>query len=134
MPLRSNTGQSLQNSSQVDQHRVQALQLGIMDPDLICRLSVAQITSTLIYDQATFQPNFNAINDPRMGVVEKDTQCFTCKSPMEVCPGHFGHIALHSPVYHPGLLTYLVKFLRCVCFNCSKLLLLKDLDDQKLTD
>lgn len=42
---------------------------------------------------------------------------------MNECPGHFGHIVLHSPVYHPGLLTYIVKFLRCVCFNCSKLML-----------
>jgi hypothetical protein len=44
-----------------------------MNPDLVCRLSVAEISSTLIYDQTTFQPNFNAVNDPRMGVMEKDT-------------------------------------------------------------
>lgn len=42
---------------------------------------------------------------------------------MNDCPGHFGHMVLHCPVYHPGLLTFIVKFLRCVCFNCSKLLL-----------
>jgi DNA-directed RNA polymerase II subunit RPB1 len=89
-------------------------------------MSVAEISSTLIYDQITFQPNFHAINDPRMGVMDKDSLCYTCKAGMEACPGHFGHIALHSPIYHPGLLTYLVKILRTVCFNCSKLLIHKE--------
>ena len=44
---------------------------------------------------------------------------------METCPGHFGHIALNSPVYHAGMLGYLTKILKCVCFNCSKLLACK---------
>ena len=76
-----------------------------------------------------------------MGVTDKDQRCFTCKAGksfflfssnflfqcigMESCPGHFGHIALNSPVYHAGMLTYLIKILKCVCFNCSKLLVCK---------
>ena len=44
---------------------------------------------------------------------------------METCPGHFGHIALNSPVYHAGMLTYLTKILKCVCYNCSKMLACK---------
>ena len=44
---------------------------------------------------------------------------------METCPGHFGHIALNSPVYHAGMLMYLCKILKCICFNCSKLLACK---------
>ena len=44
---------------------------------------------------------------------------------METCPGHFGHIALNSPVYHAGMLMYLTKILKCICFNCSKLLACK---------
>ena len=44
---------------------------------------------------------------------------------MDSCPGHFGHIALNSPVYHAGMLSYIMKILKCVCFNCSKLLVCK---------
>lgn len=44
---------------------------------------------------------------------------------MEGCPGHFGHISLNTPVYHQGLLCFITKFLKCVCFNCSKLLAVK---------
>jgi len=47
---------------------------------------------------------------------------------MDGCPGHFGHIVLNSPVYHGGLLTYVCKFLKMVCFNCSKLLAFKEGD------
>lgn len=35
------------------------------------------------------------------------------------CPGHFGHIELARPVYHAGLLEFIRKILRCVCFYCS---------------
>ncbi len=44
---------------------------------------------------------------------------------MESCPGHYGHITLNSPVYHAGMLTYIVKILKCICFNCSKVLACK---------
>jgi DNA-directed RNA polymerase II subunit RPB1 len=69
-----------------------------------------------------------------MGVMDKDSKCYTCKQGMETCPGHFGHIVLQSPVYHPGLLSYIVKFLRTVCFNCSRVLILKDQDPQKCSE
>ena len=109
-------------SSYVDEHRVQALQFGLLSPETISQMSVAEIKSTQIYDQNTFQPNFHAINDPRLGVSDKDSRCVTRKAGMDMCPGHFGHISLNSPVYHAGLIVYLTKFLKMVCFNCSKLL------------
>ena len=39
------------------------------------------------------------------------------------CPGHFGHIDLAKPVYHPGLIDAVRKVLKVVCFNCSRLLI-----------
>jgi DNA-directed RNA polymerase II subunit RPB1 len=38
------------------------------------------------------------------------------------CPGHFGHIELVKPVFHPGFLGVVNKVLRCVCWFCSTLL------------
>lgn len=49
------------------------------------------------------------------------------------CPGHFGHITLNAPVYHQGLLGFIAKFLRCVCFNCSRLLIKGD-EMQRFTE
>lgn len=63
-----------------NEHRVQALQFGLLSPETVASMSVAEVRSTQIYDQVTFQPNFHAINDPRMGVTDKDQRCFTCKA------------------------------------------------------
>ena len=40
-------------------------------------------------------------------------------------PGYFGHIELAKPVFYIQYLTYYYKNLRCCCFKCSKLLILK---------
>ena len=50
---------------------------------------------------------------------------------MEECPGHFGHIELAKRVYHAGLLTYLQKILKTICFNCSRLLIARDKDSNE---
>ena len=57
-----------------------------------------------------------------LGVVDRSSRCQTCAGNMTECPGHFGHIDLAKPVFHPGFLTKTLKVLRCVCFYCSKLL------------
>jgi len=41
-------------------------------------MSVVEITNEKIYDDRGV-PNFNAINDPRMGTMDKELKCFTCK-------------------------------------------------------
>eukprot|EP00466_Bigelowiella_natans_P006621 jgi/Bigna1/45562/e_gw1.128.3.1 len=41
----------------------------------------------------------------------------------EQCPGHFGHIELAEPVLHVGFVKRVHQILRCVCFNCSRLLI-----------
>ena len=64
--------------------------------------------------------------------VDKNTgRCKTCdctyvgssQTKMNDCPGHFGHIELAKPVYHVGYIDQVVKILRCVCYNCSRLMI-----------
>lgn len=43
--------------------------------------------------------------DPRMGTIDRNFKCQTCGEGMSECPGHFGHIELARPVYHPGMRT-----------------------------
>ena len=56
-----------------------------------------------------------------MGTTDRDSNCGTCGCNYIECPGHFGHITLHKPVYHPGYVTDIRKVLRCICSNCGKL-------------
>jgi DNA-directed RNA polymerase beta' subunit len=41
-------------------------------------MSVANIKQEIIYDERGV-PNFNAINDPRMGTMDKELRCMMCK-------------------------------------------------------
>ncbi|GJN25505.1 hypothetical protein PR202_gb13340 [Eleusine coracana subsp. coracana] len=49
-------------------------------------------------------------------------KCETCMAGMADCPGHFGHLELAKPMFHIGFIKTVLSIMRCVCFNCSKIL------------
>jgi DNA-directed RNA polymerase II subunit RPB1 len=53
-------------------------------------------------DEATHKPKLGGLMDPRMGTIDRNFKCQTCGEGMSECPGHFGHIELAKPVFHPG--------------------------------
>jgi DNA-directed RNA polymerase II subunit RPB1 len=61
------------------------------------------------------------VHDPRMGTTDRDSRCGTCGCDAIECPGHFGHIELAKPIYHPGYIDNVLKVLRCVCSHCGRL-------------
>ena len=63
-----------------------------------------------------------------MGVTETGEICNTCGQKNIHCPGHFGHIELARPIYHYHFIQITLKILKCVCFQCSKLLIDKTSD------
>lgn len=109
--------------------QVESLQFGLFSPEEITKLSVAEINSDLPYDELK-NPAFSGINDPRMGTNSRWINCLTCLGTMEECPGHFGHMNLARKVYHVGYIEICIKLLRCVCYNCSKLLVARDKEGQ----
>ncbi|KAK8964442.1 DNA-directed RNA polymerase II subunit RPB1 [Platanthera guangdongensis] len=46
----------------------------------------------------------------------------TCMANMAECSGHFRHLELDKPMFHIGFLEMVLAIMRCVCFNCSKIL------------
>ena len=68
------------------------------------------------------KPKLCGLMDPRQGCTDRQARCQTCACNQTDCPGHFGHIELAKPVFHPGFIAKMVKVLRCVCFFCSKLM------------
>eukprot|EP01096_Ripella_sp_DP13-Kostka_P014128 TRINITY_DN628_c0_g1_i1.p1 TRINITY_DN628_c0_g1~~TRINITY_DN628_c0_g1_i1.p1 ORF type:complete len:1668 (+),score=880.80 TRINITY_DN628_c0_g1_i1:115-5004(+) len=66
-------------------------------------------------------PAQGGLYDPRMGPYEQDSNCQTCGHFMESCPGHFGYIRLHTPVYHPLLFRNLLELLNISCLNCHSI-------------
>ena len=102
--------------------QVKRVQFGILSPEEIRRMSVTEggIKYPEVYEGG--RPKLGGLMDPRQGAVDRTSRCQTCAGNMTECPGHFGHIDLAKPVFHPGFLTKTQKILRCICFYCSKLL------------
>ena len=55
------------------------------------------------------RPKLGGLMDPRQGAVDRSSRCQTCAGNMTECPGHFGHLDLAKPVFHPGFLTKTLK-------------------------
>jgi len=64
--------------------------------------SVAKIEHPEVMDETTHKPKIGGLMDPRMGTIDRNFKCQTCGEGMSECPGHFGHIELARPVFHPG--------------------------------
>ncbi|KAH9322462.1 hypothetical protein KI387_017101, partial [Taxus chinensis] len=91
------------------------------------QMSVAQIEYSETYERG--KPKLGGLSDPRLGTIDRKLKCETCSAGMAECPGHFGHLELAKPMYHIGFLKTILSILRCVCFNCSRIL--ADEDDHR---
>jgi len=102
---------------------IQEIQFGLLSPEEIKNMSVAHILYPETMDEGKLKPRDQGLNDPRLGSIDRGFKCATCDGGMAECPGHFGHIELAKPVYHPGFLKKIKKLLEIVCHNCGKVLL-----------
>lgn len=101
---------------------IQEIQFGLLSPEEIKAMSVAHIVYPETMDETRTKPRDGGLNDPLLGSVDRQFKCKTCTENMSECPGHFGHIELARPVYHPGFIKRTKKLLEIVCHNCSKVL------------
>lgn len=46
--------------------------------------------------------------------------CATCRLQSFECPGHFGHIELPAPVFHPLFMNNMYNLLRATCMFCHR--------------
>lgn len=61
-------------------------------------------------NEATDKPKMGGVLDPRMGTTDRNFKCLTCGENMTECPGHFAHIELAKPVFHPGMFCFYTRF------------------------
>ncbi|XP_078177749.1 DNA-directed RNA polymerase II subunit RPB1-like [Carex rostrata] len=107
--------------------KVQMVQFGILSPDEIRQMSVVEIIHGETMEKG--KPKIGGLSDPRLGTIDRKMKCETCMANMAECPGHFGHLELAKPMFHVGFLKTVLSIMRCVCFNCSKIL--ADEDDTR---
>ncbi|KAH0838768.1 hypothetical protein J3R83DRAFT_7143 [Lanmaoa asiatica] len=111
---------------------VRAIPFVISYPKVIDRLpilqkaySVAKIEHPEVMDETTHKPKLGGLMDPRMGTIDRNFKCQTCGEGMSECPGHFGHIELARPVFHPGSSQLLVYIHLMDFYTPTKVLLSK---------
>ncbi|WVZ51464.1 hypothetical protein U9M48_002610 [Paspalum notatum var. saurae] len=100
--------------------KVALVQFGVLSPDEIRQMSVLRIEHAQTMEKG--KPKPGGLSDPRLGTIDCKIKCETCMAGMAECPGHFGHLELAKPMFHIGFIKTVLSILRCVCFNCSKIL------------
>ena len=105
---------------------IQKIEFGFMSPREIMKLSVVEIHKNKISNTGGDNKSKNSLYDPRMGPMKYGCECVTCHKKTKDCVGHFGHIALQTPIIHPLYYKQILSFLRCFCFKCSRLLFTAD--------
>ncbi|BGP30582.1 hypothetical protein JCM10296v2_002337 [Rhodotorula toruloides] len=89
-------------------------------PD-IRRMSVKQVVNPVLFDNLN-NPNAGGLYDPAFGPLGKGDICSTCHLTSFECPGHFGHIELPAPVFHPLYMVQAFQLLRGTCTYCHRFL------------
>ena len=112
-----------------DIDEIKGIQFHILSAEEIQKRSFAEIYKTETYNGNDPVPH--GMFDPRMGVIDHNKVCVTCEQRNTFCPGHFGHINLAKPVFYVQFFGMVKNLLKCVCWNCSKLLLDPDSNEVK---
>ncbi len=101
---------------------VDQLFFGIISPQDIRRLSVAEIQTADTYDEDG-APITSGLMDGRLGTLEPRQRCRTCGNTAIRCPGHFGHIELAVPIIHVEFTKIVYDLLNATCRNCGRIML-----------
>ncbi|KAF7301868.1 DNA-directed RNA polymerase subunit [Mycena indigotica] len=83
------------------------------------RISVKQIVNVNLLDDLN-RPTVGGLYDPALGPAERQDICATCHLSFYTCPGHFGHIELPAPVFHPLFMGNMLNLLRDTCLFCHR--------------
>jgi DNA-directed RNA polymerase II subunit RPB1 len=105
--------------SQLDPLSIYATVITVWKSEDLIAQSVVKVTNTEINRDS----KMNTSEDPRLGTVDNDRMCATCKKSNVDCPGHLGYIALNRAFLHPLFANYAIQVLTCVCNCCSGLLI-----------
>ena len=104
---------------------IEKIKFGLLSPDEIRKMSAARIITADTYDEDGL-PIPSGLMDQRLGTIEPGQRCQTCGNLVSNCMGHFGHIELARPVIHVGYAKKVLKVLRSICPECSKLMLTEE--------
>ena len=100
-----------------------AITFGFHTAEDIKKVSVVKVVNDKPFDKLN-RPNTGGVYDRLMGPVDDRAECCeSCQLSYKYCSGHYGHIELCLPVFHPLFQRELVKILKLSCLACKTFLL-----------
>ncbi|THV08343.1 beta and beta-prime subunits of DNA dependent RNA-polymerase [Dendrothele bispora CBS 962.96] len=104
---------------------VSSVSFSFLTSEEIRRISVKQIVNPVLLDDLN-RPNAGGLYDPTLGPSDRSDICTTCRLSYFACPGHFGHIELPAPVFHPLFFANMYNLLRGTCLFCHRFKMSRD--------
>ncbi|KAJ7490360.1 hypothetical protein B0H11DRAFT_2010213 [Mycena galericulata] len=98
---------------------VSGISFSFLTGEDVRRISVKQIVNVNLLDDLN-RPSIGGLYDPALGPTERQDICATCRLTFFTCPGHFGHIELPAPVFHPLFMGNMYNLLRDTCLFCHR--------------
>ena len=100
---------------------IKKVQFTIISPEVVEKKKCVDIVKGSSYKHE--QPLPNGVYDAHLGTTSNDWNCETCGNKKGECLGHPGMIAMRYPVKNPLFISFLVAWLKSVCFNCGYLVI-----------
>jgi len=98
---------------------IESINFGHYSSDEIIKNAVCKITENKLSGNGS-------LYDKRMGILEENDTCSSCKLNYKECPGHFGYIQLNTPILHPLYHRQIISFLKCFCFSCYSFVITRE--------
>ena len=93
---------------------INEIKFSILSEQDVLNESVLEITNPKLQGD-------NTVQDARLGsAIPSSAKCPTCLEEGIKCRGHFGHIRLNYPIFHPLFEKYILKLLKLFCFSCFR--------------
>ncbi len=107
--------------------KVKAIVFGMLSPEMIKKMACVKVVTPELYDKEGY-PVDGGLMDVRLGVIDPGLKCKTCGGKLKECIGHFGYMDFARPVVHIEFINVILRFLRCTCRECGRVLV----DDRKI--
>ncbi|KAG9509170.1 DNA-directed RNA polymerase I subunit RPA1, partial [Fragariocoptes setiger] len=101
---------------------IERASFGLWTANDIRRISVKQVTNTQTFNKDG-TPTDDGLYQSALGPMKRGVQCATCNQSDMLCNGHYGHIELEAPVYHPLLMRTAVQIVAKSCIECHRFML-----------
>lgn len=97
----------------------ESVTFGFHTSDDIKKISVVEVSNPETFNALGY-PTTGGLYDVLMGPsTDKSGNCGTCHLDKKYCPGHYGHIVLPLPCFHPMFLRTIVSIMKLSCPVCK---------------